>query len=169
MCELLGTVCTIPPPHSGPCNSTGVYAEGAAKDFEVVGTVVSNMKAGNSLSNYVTSDSGTRREFSTGSVRDAETGKGRYDLVPPGPLLRLAQLYERGAAKYGDRNWEKGQPLMSFLCSAERHLGKLKMGESTEDHAAAIAWNVFGYMFTLARIKAGRLPGSLDDRPEATP
>lgn len=115
---------------------------------------------------FVTKDSGERREYDTGSVRDRATGKGNFYLIPSGPLLRLAQLYERGSTKYGPRNWQKGQPLMaSFYDSAMRHLNQLKAGEATEDHATAVVWNMFGYMFTLTEIEAGRLPKELDDRP----
>lgn len=121
------------------------------------------------MGDFTTKDSGTREEFATGSVRDSAIGKGRFDLIPPGPLLRLAQLYERGALKYGDRNWERGQPLCRYLDSAMRHLNNLKAGEPSEDHAAAVAWNMFGYMFTLAQVEAGRLPPALDNRPEPTP
>ncbi len=118
---------------------------------------------------FITKDSGKRQEFETGSVRDLATGKGRYDLIPTLPLRRLAGLYERGSAKYGDRNWEKGQPLMRYVDSAMRHINCLVAGEPDEDHAAAIAWNLFGYMFTLAEIEAGRLPETLDDRPDPEP
>jgi dATP/dGTP diphosphohydrolase, N-terminal len=111
-------------------------------------------------------DSGARQEFGTGSVRDTQKGKGRFDLIPTLPMRRLARHYENGAVKYGDRNWEKGQPLMRYLDSAERHLNMLKSGDLSEDHAAAIAWNVFGYMHTLAMIEAGKLPKTLDNRPE---
>ena len=34
-------------------------------------------------------DSGTRSEFDTGAVRDGETGKGRFDLLPPN-VFKLA-------------------------------------------------------------------------------
>lgn len=114
---------------------------------------------------YVTKDSGARQEFPTGSVRDKPTGKGRYDLIPTEPLRRLAGLYERGAAKYGERNWEKGQPLMRYVDSMLRHINCLVAGEPLEDHAAAIAWNAFGYMQTLSRIESGDLDWELDDRP----
>lgn len=56
-------------------------------------------------------DSGKRQEFQTGSIRDTREGKGRYDLLPPHAIFRLAKHFENGAKKYGDRNWEKGQPL----------------------------------------------------------
>ena len=54
-------------------------------------------------------DSGTRREFESGAVRDMAEGKGRCDLLPMCALLRLARHYEQGA-KYADRNWE-GYPV----------------------------------------------------------
>ncbi len=117
------------------------------------------------MSDFVTKDSGKREDFETGSRRDTREGKGRFDLIPPGPLTRLAQLYERGAEKYGDRNWEAGQPLMRYLDSAMRHLKCVLEGEQTEDHMSAVAWNAFGYIHTLAEIEAERLPESLDDRP----
>ncbi|KKK94181.1 hypothetical protein LCGC14_2685460, partial [marine sediment metagenome] len=36
-------------------------------------------------------DSGKRQEFETGSVRDTQEGKGRYDLVSPIFVRRLAE------------------------------------------------------------------------------
>lgn len=110
-------------------------------------------------------DSGQRREFSTGSVRDVRTGKGRFDLIPVDAIKRLAQHYENGAVKYGDRNWEKGQPLMSYLDSAIRHAYCAVAGETNEDHASAVSWNMFAFIHTLNEIEAGRLPKELDDRP----
>jgi len=121
------------------------------------------------VSGFVTKDSGARQAFATGSVRDLATGKGRFDLIPTAPLRRLAGLYERGAQKYGDRNWEKGQPLMRYVDSAMRHLNCLVAGEPEEDHASAVAWNMFGYVQTLEGIAAGRLPKELDDRPPPEP
>lgn len=114
---------------------------------------------------FITRDSGTRRSFDTGSVRDAATGKGRFDLVTPIALFRLAKLYERGAVKYDVRNWEKGQPLSVFLDSAMRHLQKHLMGYRDEDHLAAAAWNVFGIMHVEHQIERGFLPAELDDLP----
>lgn len=108
-------------------------------------------------------DSGKRQEFSTGSVRDTQEGKGRFDLIPTDALRRLAQHYENGARKYGDRNWEKGQPLGRYLDSAFRHLVCVLEGKVDEDHASAVSWNLFGYIHTLEAIKAGKLPKELDD------
>jgi hypothetical protein len=111
-------------------------------------------------------DSGARQSFVTGSVRDLGTGKGRYDLIPAYPMKRLAVHYENGASKYGDRNWEKGQNVMRYIESAIRHAFNLLDGDQSEDHPAALIWNVFSYLHTLNEIEAGRLPKELDDRPE---
>lgn len=51
-------------------------------------------------------DSGKRREFSTGSVRDVLDGKPRPELISPVAEERLAMHCAKGAEKYSDRNWE---------------------------------------------------------------
>lgn len=112
---------------------------------------------------FITKDSGKRQEYSTGSKRDTREGKGRFDLIPTEPMFRLAGLYERGAVKYGDNNWAKGQPLSRYLDSAERHLYEVKAGLKDEDHAVAVAWNMFSFIATVERIEKGILPKELDD------
>lgn len=87
-------------------------------------------------------DSGKRREFKTGSVRDVAEGKGRFDLFSPWSLFRLARHYENGSKKYGDRNWEKGQPANEFISSALRHIYRYLAGFRDEDHLSAAVWNL---------------------------
>ncbi len=106
-------------------------------------------------------DSGKREEFLTGSVRDTREGKGRFDLLPPYAITRLAQHYENGAKKYGDRNWEKGQYLSRYMDSALRHLFKYLGGSREEDHLVAVAWNILGYIETEKWIDDGVLPEEL--------
>lgn len=101
------------------------------------------------------------REFSTGSVRDNAEGKGRWDLLPYYPMLRLAVHYENGAKKYGDNNWRKGQPVHEYLNSAMRHLARFIAGENGEDHLSAVAWNVFGAIHTMEEVAKGNLPYEL--------
>jgi hypothetical protein len=96
----------------------------------------------------IVQDSGNRRQFNTGAVRDMQEGKGRCDLLPAAALLRLARHFEAGAKKYGDRNWEKGIPLDSFIDSAMRHLLKYMDGQKDEDHLCAAAWNLLCAMWT---------------------
>ncbi|NIV32844.1 MAG: hypothetical protein GWN58_26380, partial [Anaerolineae bacterium] len=72
-------------------------------------------------------DSGDQTRFDTGAWRDMRAGKGRYDLISPFALWRLAVHFENGAAKYGMRNWEKGIPLHCYLDSAMRHITRWLM------------------------------------------
>jgi len=110
-------------------------------------------------------DTGSRQNFLTGSVRDTNEGKPRFDLISLLGSYRLAKHYANGAKKYGDRNWEKGQPLSRYIESAERHLFKLKMGFIDEDHEAASVWNILAFMHTKMMIQAGSLPIELNDMP----
>ena len=87
-------------------------------------------------------------KFSTGAVREDKTGKGRCDLLPMCALLRLSKHYEAGTEAHGERNWEKGIPMHSFLDSAIRHLFKYMDGMEDEDHLCAAAWNILGAMWT---------------------
>lgn len=114
------------------------------------------------MENFELKDSGQRREFSTGSVRDRAAGKGRFDLMPPLALLRLAKLYENGSLKYGDRNWEKGQPSNDMLDSGIRHAINYLAGLRDEDHLIQAAWNFLGIVEIQERIKLGILPAELD-------
>ena len=94
------------------------------------------------MTEYVTKDSGEREQFETGAKRDVQTGKGRYDLISPVMLRRLAGVLERGAEKYGDRNWEKGMPMSRCMNSTLRHLNQYLAGERDEDHLAQALWNI---------------------------
>lgn len=87
-------------------------------------------------------DSGQRTEFDTGAVRDMHEGKGRYDLLPWEAIHEVAKHCEAGAAKYGERNCEKGIPIHSLIDSAIRHLSCYLRGMDDEPHLRAAAWNV---------------------------
>lgn len=106
--------------------------------------------SGNLPETWVTKDSGERAEFASGMVRDTAKGKPRYDLIPLGPLTRLAELYARGAEKYDERNWEQAnsvEEMERFKASAWRHFAQLMNGETDEDHGAAVVFNVFAIMW----------------------
>jgi len=115
------------------------------------------------MSEFITKDSGKRVEFSTGARRDTQEDKARFDLVPNGPLTRLAQLYARGAVKYGDNNWQKGMPISRYYASMLRHAFQWAAGDTEEDHLAAVVFNTFAIMHTLDQIKIDQLPSDLDD------
>ena len=112
---------------------------------------------------YITVDSGQRQDFDTGSRRDSQAGKGRYDLLPPEAIRRYAQLLERGAEKYGDRNWELGQPFSRVISSMLRHAFQAAAGQNDEDHLAAVIFNAAALITMQERIAAGALPAELND------
>lgn len=91
---------------------------------------------------FETKDSGERQEFPTGGVRDTEVGKPRYDLLSPFALTRLANLMARGALKYKSRNWEAGLDVSRCFSSGFRHLMQWYMGDRSEDHLAAVLFNI---------------------------
>lgn len=73
-------------------------------------------------------------------------GKRRFDLIPPDGLAALADLFTRGAAKYAERNWEKGMKYSNVLGSLERHLQDWKAGSDRDAETGAlemihVAWN----------------------------
>ena len=109
------------------------------------------------------SDSGKMENFNTGSIRDSRAGKGRYDLISPIALRRLAVHYENGAAKYSERNWEKGQPMSRYFDSAVRHLYRYLEGSREEDHLAAAVWNVMAMIHTEELVEKGKYPKELND------
>jgi len=90
---------------------------------------------------FVLKDSGGRREFCSGAVRDMASDKERPDLVSPFALRRVGRWMGLGAKKYGDRNWEKGIPISVCFASLMRHALKFAMGWRDEDHLAAIIFN----------------------------
>lgn len=101
---------------------------------------------------FQTKDSGDREQYDSGMVRDTNEGKPRFDLVLPEGVpyrdqlfTRVAELMARGAQKYGDRNWEKAAgeaELKRAKESAFRHFMQWYCGETDEDHAAAVFFNI---------------------------
>lgn len=63
-------------------------------------------------------------------------------------LLEVSKHYKQGAQKYGERNWEKGIPLHSYIDSGVRHLMKYKAGYTDERHDLAFIWNLMGCIYT---------------------
>ena len=107
------------------------------------------------------------RQFDTGAQRDTGEGKLRMSLVPQQELKRVMKRYLDGAEKYGENNWMKGMPLSVFYDCAHRHLDAWWSDEPSEDHAAAVVWNMLCAMY----IERNGSP-DLDDRytfPSDTP
>lgn len=103
--------------------------------------------------NYmVQADNAQRVQFEGGGMRDSQTGKPRFDLlIPEGMpfekqyLTRVARLMAKGADHYEDRNWEKfgdEEALNRAKSSAFRHFMQWFTGETDEDHAASVFFNI---------------------------
>ena len=63
-------------------------------------------------------------------------------------LLDVSMHYKHGLEKYGERNWEKGIPLHSFIDSGTRHLIKYLGGYTDERHDLAFIWNLMCCIYT---------------------
>ncbi len=97
-------------------------------------------------------DSGKREEYSSGMVRDTQAGKPMFNLInrvgvpmDQQMLTRWAMLMTAGAEKYGLRNWELActqEEIDRFKESAFRHMLQWLNGETDEDHAAAVLFNI---------------------------
>ena len=105
-------------------------------------------------------DSGHRTSFPTGAVRDMHAGKGRMDLLPWAAIMEVSIHCERGAAKYGERNIDKGVPMHSLLDSALRHLAKYMEGAKDEPHLVAAVWNLlWAVQFEKVKPEMQDIPG----------
>lgn len=113
------------------------------------------------MTKYITKDSGKKSKFKTGMVRNISADKARYDLVIPEKsnevmLKRWAELLARGVIAYGARNWEKArtqEELDRFRESAFRHFIQWFSGETDEDHAAAVFFNIQGAEYVKDKIR----------------
>lgn len=94
----------------------------------------------------------TRDDTEVRSISSTGAEKGtklqRYGLVPPYPLMKLAEHYGRGAHKYADHNWRKGYEWSKSYDALVRHLQQFWDGEDIDEetgspHMVAVAWHAF--------------------------
>lgn len=77
-----------------------------------------------------------------------DTGKLRYDLLPPESVQEIVKVITFGAEKYGDRNWQLLSNFNSrYVAAAMRHIESYRMGnhidsESGLYHLAHAATNL---------------------------
>lgn len=111
---------------------------------------------------FVVKDSGERKTFSSGSVRDTATGKIKWSRITFGPMMRRwAQHLTTAEEKYPDvapgvpnfSRIESEEELFRYKESAFRHFMSWFFDEVDEDHAAATFFNINGVEI----IKAKRL------------
>lgn len=123
------------------------------------------------MNDFVTKDSGNRVVFKSGMQRDVTTGKTDFTYCIQGPMLeRWAQLMERGAVKYERDNWMKAEgeaELERFRSSAMRHMIQYLRGDTDEDHAAAVIFNLNGAEYVKAKMAQPKLEDILKPLPFA--
>lgn len=104
------------------------------------------------IMDFETKDSGARQEYPSGMRRDTQAGKSdpASVIVVGMPyedqmLTRFGALMARGADKYGRLNYQVAateEELDRFHQSAFRHFVQWITGETDEDHAAAVWFNI---------------------------
>ena len=116
---------------------------------------------GQTQSGFVVKDSGQRQSFESGMMRDVATGKLHIWRVFLGPMLRRwARHVTLGAEKYPDvspgvPNWTLAtgtEELQRYRDSAARHFEQWMQGETDEDHAAAVIFNINGAEYVKERL-----------------
>lgn len=107
-------------------------------------------------------DSGARQEFESGMVRDTAAGKMAPHRCMDGPMFRRwAAHLAKGATKYPDVEPGKANWLLAagpvevarFRESAFRHFLQWYNGDSDEDHAAAVFFNINGAEYVRERMR----------------
>lgn len=98
----------------------------------------------------------------SGTKEDA--GKLRYDLIPVRPLQEIVSVLTYGAAKYKDRNWEKGILWSRIYAATQRHLWDFWGGE-THDPESGLSHLAHATFGCLALMEYHMTHTELDDRP----
>lgn len=108
------------------------------------------------MSEFIIKDSGERKSFDSGMVRDTATDKIDYSLVLDGPMFKRWAIHlTNGGLKYSKRNWMKAageEEYNRFRESAIRHFVQYIYGDTDEDHASAIYFNINGMEFLKEKI-----------------
>jgi Domain of unknown function (DUF5664) len=120
------------------------------------------------MTNYEIKDSGERKEYASGMVRDTQDGKAMFtylfaDGIPYDEqfITRCALHMTKGFIKYGHRNWERAnsaEEVERFRASAMRHLIMWACGMRDEDHAAAVVFNLIAAESTQLKIGKAEHP-----------
>lgn len=107
---------------------------------------------------FVVKADGSRIELAGGMVRSSAADKTDFSLALDGVMLqRLAEHLTKATrppASYPKRNWlkagqgspeAKAETLERYKASAVRHFVQWYRGDTDEDHAAAVFFNINGY------------------------
>ena len=108
----------------------------------------------------------TREKMMAVSGHKDDHDKERMDLIPPEAVLALARVLTYGAAKYEDRNWEKGMAWSRPYAALMRHMlawwgGEDKDPETRYSHL----WHALCCVVFLVAYEEWGMD-EFDDRPE---
>jgi hypothetical protein len=95
-----------------------------------------------------------------------DSGKPRYDLLPPDVLAEVVKIMTDGAEKYGERNWEAGMSWSRPFAAAMRHLWAFwdRQNIDPESGSPHLAHAIVNLIFLMAY--QGRDIGTDDRRPK---
>ena len=111
---------------------------------------------------FTVKDSGSRKEFASGMVRDTTEGKIDWHRIADGPMLRRwAEHMTKGAQKHPDveagvPNWTLAgghEERQRFRQSAFRHFMQWNRGDRDEDHASAVFFNICGAEYVKEKLE----------------
>jgi hypothetical protein len=79
-------------------------------------------------------------------VERFDAGKARWDLLPPGPLSELVNVFTYGSLKYKEESWRDGYKFKPTFAAMLRHAFRWFAGETHDPesgchHLAHVAWN----------------------------
>lgn len=143
-----------------PWDLVGLVKDGAFVDCRADGGLMIEEPVTVPIAGFVVKDSGVREEYDNGFVRDTEDGKYDYarilrieglHLIPIEALERWGAHMVKGAEKYGEDNWRQARgpvAVARFLRSLCRHVVQYIRKDRTEDHAAAVCFNVWAAELT---------------------
>lgn len=108
------------------------------------------------------------RVSETGGIK-ASIGKRPLHLLPRDAIEAVADVMALGAARYGDRNWERGLSVSDLVRAADGHLWdwflRRNDGRDPQFGTSHLAHAACCVLFLLAH----ELRGLPDDRPPAVP
>jgi hypothetical protein len=84
--------------------------------------------------------------------RKDDTGKARFDLIPPKAELCVADVLTFGAKKYAPNNWRKVDGANErYIAAARRHLNQYQQGEMYDEDSSLphLAHAIVSLMFVL--------------------
>lgn len=96
-----------------------------------------------------------------------DSGKLRYDLLPVKALREIVKIFTHGAAKYEDRNWERGIKFSRCYGALQRHLNAW-WGREENDNETGITHLAHAgccLLFLLHYIMFYKIYKKFDNRP----